>query len=140
MNKSTKRNNVDPTVLGGYKQDNIPKVTFESKRCIVLCESRIKNLYGLINKEIEDACTPERPLDEEKIEIWSREIDQMCNEVSLMSVTNLDDLQAKISLNCFLMSQSMMDPDAMTFCRNNIISAVHQFKEAHAMTPFFKTG
>lgn len=140
MNKSTKRDKVDPTVIGSYKQDNTPKVTSESKRCIVLYESRIKTLYGLITKEIENACTPQRLLDEEKIEIWSREIDKMCNEVSLMPVTNLEDLQSKISLNLFLMSQSMMDPHAMTFCSNNIMSAVHQFKETHAMTPFLKAG
>jgi len=123
-----------------YGQDNTRQSIPCQTQKIEVRVARIEGLYGLITQEFEQARVESRPVEEDKIEDWSREIDKMCKEVAQMPVLHVSELQAKISLNLMLMSRSMMDRHAITLYSNNILSSLDQFKDSHAVISLQKTG
>lgn len=140
MSKAFEKLNMSPAESKDYGQDNIKQSKSLAKQTIALMVENVESSFWLINEEFEEATQANRLVNEEKIENWSREIDELCLKIGNMPICNLQDLQAKINLNLMLMSRSMMDQHEITLYSNNIIDSLDQFKEAHAMISVLKTG
>lgn len=70
----------------------------------------------------------------------SREIEELCQQIDMMTTASVPELKAKIRLNLALMSKSSLDEVAIMHHSDKIFDALEEFRQSNALRALLHIG
>ena len=91
---------------------------------------RIEELYRKIDVEITGYAHEGASANDVQIEIWSQEIETLCQKVDNCPIENASDLRAKIALHLSLISKSFLDMRSIEMHSDKILNVLDEYNNS----------